>query len=83
MSRKPYRPVPSFVRERLTIAAMCGEQLTLHWRDEFEPVAHLARLHPREVLTRDAMDYLVADTDQGQRVAIRLDLIENLPTPVK
>ncbi|QKT03403.1 hypothetical protein HUS23_06095 [Ectothiorhodospiraceae bacterium 2226] len=83
MARTPYRPVPNFVRERFTIAILCDERLQLHWRDEEGAMAHVAALHPRELVSRDGMDYLAAETAEGECVEIRLDLIENLPTPVK
>ncbi|OBS08159.1 hypothetical protein [Acidihalobacter prosperus] len=82
---KPPQPVPGHVRERLEIAALTGEVLNLHWADESSDAAFLGRIRPLEVLPDDAggPGYLRALDEQGETLRIRLDLIRNLPTPVK
>lgn len=80
---QPYQPVPSHVRERLTIAALCGEQLDLYWQDEQSMDAFVGRVHADGVVEEDGMEYLVGRNERGETVRIRLDLIRNMPTPVK
>lgn len=80
---KPYIPVPSHVVERLEIAILTGERLDLHWADEESNRAFVARVLPQEVLERDGRGYLRAVSAEGEEVLMRLDLIRNLPTPVK
>lgn len=80
---KPYRPVPAFYHERFTIAILTGESMPLHWQDEVSDDAYVARIFPRELVEEDGRDYLLGATDEGEPVRIRLDLIENMPAPVK
>ncbi|AOV18118.1 hypothetical protein BJI67_14540 [Acidihalobacter aeolianus] len=81
---KPSQPVPGHVRERLEIAVLTGEILSLNWADEASDAAYLGRVRPLEVIADDdGPGYLRALDDSGVEVRIRLDLIRNLPTPVK
>ena len=80
---KPYQPVPAFYRERLTIAIMCDESMDLHWRDEHSNTAYVAKVWPEELVEQAGMDYLRVRNEAGETLTIRLDLIENMPTPVK
>ena len=80
---KPYQPVPPHVRERLEISVLTGERLDLQWADETSDRAFLARVEPRAVIEENGALYLLGQTAQGEDVRIRLDLIRNLPTPVK
>jgi len=80
---KPYTPVPKHARERLEIAILCGEQMQLQWADEANSRAYLARVTPLGIEEQAEQSYLTAATDEGEQVRIRLDLIRNLPTPMK
>lgn len=80
---KPYTPVPHFYHERFTIAIMTGESVPLHWRDEAGDDAYVARVFPREIVEEEGMDYLLGADEAGEPVKIRMDLIENMPAPVK
>lgn len=80
---KPYQQVAPQVRERLEIAVLTGERLDLQWADEASERAYMGRVQAREVLDEDNGSYLVALDDSGASVRIRIDLIRNLPTPVK
>lgn len=80
---RPYTPVPSFYRERFTIAALCGERIALHWRDADGELCWFASVAPREVLEEDGIEWLLAESDAGEMLRIRMDLIENMPRPVK
>lgn len=80
---KPYQPVPPHVHERLQIAILTGERLQLNWADEHSSRAYMGAVEPRDLVERDGHDYLLAVDDNRSEVLIRLDLIRNLPTPVK
>ncbi len=80
---KPYKPVPGFYHERFTIAIMCNENMTLQWEDPEQDMVYQALVYPRAIEEREGMDYLDAMTADGERVVIRLDLIRNMPAPVK
>lgn len=62
---------------------MCGETMKLHWSGEDGGMAYYGEVRLCELVERDGKDYLVAETLDGEVVYIRLDLIRNLPTPVK
>lgn len=80
---KPYTAVPRFYHERFTIAIMTGESVPLHWRDASGRNAYVAKVFPAEIVEEDGMEYLLGTDDDGHPVRIRLDLIENMPSPVK
>ncbi len=80
---KPYREVPRFYHERFTIAIMTGEAVPLHWQAEQGSQAFFAQVFPREILEENGMDYLLGVDGEGAPVKIRMDLIENMPAPVK
>lgn len=74
--------LPGPVFERLQIAILTGETLQLHWAEPLSRQAWWGRVTPHEV--RAAAGYHWLDGDcEGQPVQIRVDLIRNLPTPVK
>ncbi|MEJ2654756.1 MAG: hypothetical protein P8Z69_05515 [Acidihalobacter sp.] len=81
---KPYQQVAPHVRERLEIAVLTGERLSLQWADEDSDRAYMGRIQPREVVENgDGRTYLDAIDEDGAKIRIRVDLIRNLPTPVK
>ncbi|MEJ2480573.1 MAG: hypothetical protein P8Y78_10445 [Acidihalobacter sp.] len=81
---KPYRQLAPHVRERLEIAVLTGERLSLQWADEESDRAYMGRVQAREVVEEDnGCTYLDAIGEDGTPVRIRVDLIRNMPTPVK
>ena len=67
MSAPPYAPIPCAQHERLEFAA-----LTKQWLDvKVDGVAQ--RLLPLDVATRDGAEWLVAQTERGERATLRLD----------
>lgn len=80
---KPYVPVEPHVIERIEIAILTTERLDLHWADENTQQAYMSRVDPLEVIDVEGRHYLRARNDEGAEIRIRLDLIRNLPTPVK
>lgn len=80
---KPYTPMPSFYRERFTIAIFCGETLDLHWQDELSDAAYRHTVAPYEIFEREGREYLKARLGDGEFIEIRFDLIQNMPRPTK
>lgn len=81
---KPYQQVAPHLRERLEIAVLTGERLSLQWADEDSDRAYVGRVQAREVVEQDdGRTYLEAVDEHGGPVRIRVDLIRNMPTPVK
>lgn len=62
---------------------MCGETMKLHWLNETDGMAYYGEVRLCELIQEDGKDYLLAETPEDETVRIRLDLIRNLPLPVK
>lgn len=75
--------MPSFYRERFTIAIFCGETLDLHWQDEHTDTAFRHPVAPQAIIEHDGREYLQARLQDGEAVEIRFDLIQNMPRPTK
>ncbi|TCV84683.1 hypothetical protein [Sulfurirhabdus autotrophica] len=80
---QPYIPVPHFIHERFTIAIMCNESMNLHWQDEQSGMSYMGNVFPQDLLEEKGADYVLVKNQDGKMVKIRLDLIRNMPTPVK
>lgn len=63
----PYRPIPCIQHERLEYAA-----LTKQWLDA-KVDGEARRLLPLDVFTRDGAEWLLAETDDGDQLTLRLD----------
>ncbi|WP_019623980.1 hypothetical protein [Thioalkalivibrio thiocyanoxidans] len=74
--------LPKHVIERLEIAILTGETLQLNWAEPDSSQAWWGKVTPREVREADGYHWLDGECE-GRDVRIRLDLIRNLPTPVK
>lgn len=83
MPIEAYQRPLGFIFERLTIAILCNESLELHWQDEQSELSYLTRVFPHEIIAEDGADYLVASAGDAGEYKIRIDLIRNLPRPVK
>ena len=75
-------PIPRHVRERLEIAILTGETLQLNWAEPDSARAWMGRVTPQALREGDGHQWLDGECE-GRPVQIRLDLIRNLPTPVK
>ncbi len=67
MSESPYAPIPCIQHERLEFAV-----LTKQWLDVKVDGA-MQRLLPLDVATRDGAEWLLAQTEAGDRLTLRLD----------
>lgn len=78
-----YKRPPSSIFERMTIAILCSETLDLHWQDEKSQLSYLSRVFPYEIVAENGADYLAVRDNEGTEHRIRMDLIFNIPRPVK
>jgi Rho-binding antiterminator len=62
-----YRPIACAEHERLEFAA-----LTRQWLD-VKVDGEACRLLPRDVYTRDGAEWLLAETESGEQLTLRLD----------
>ena len=70
MSELPYAPIPCAQHERLEFAA-----LTKQWLDvKVDGVAQ--RLLPLDVTTSDGAEWLLAQTESGEQLTLRLDCLQ-------
>jgi Rho-binding antiterminator len=67
VSESPYAPIPCIQHERLEFAA-----LTKQWLDVKVDGA-MQRLLPLDVATRDGAEWLLAQTEGGGQLTLRLD----------
>ncbi len=74
--------IPRHVSERLEIAILTGETLQLNWAEPDSSQAWWGTVTPRELRETEGHHWLGGECE-GRPVQIRLDLIRNLPTPVK
>ena len=80
---KSYTKVPGFYHERFTIAIMCNESMNLHWQDEHTDMSYMGQVYPQELIEENGADYVIVKNNQNELVRIRLDLICNMPSPMK
>lgn len=69
-----YRPVDCACYDRLELAILRGRALRLAWLDP-AGVAHVARVIPLDLLTRDGEEFLVFGDGTSGRHRVRLDRI--------
>lgn len=80
---KPLRPVAKALLERLEIAIVCGETLPLRWADAYVLRQYAAKVQPLVLEREPRPRLLVRDLADGQEYWLRVDLIEDFPTPDK
>ena len=57
--------------------------MNIHWQDEITDMHYITDLLPLDTVSENNAEYLIARNEQGETLKIRLDLIQNFPTPVK
>jgi Rho-binding antiterminator len=66
-----YRPIACSDHERLEFAALTRQWLDINIKAGDRPGRQ--RLLPVDVYTRDGAEWLVAETESGERLTLRLD----------
>lgn len=74
MSGTGYQPIPCVQHERLEYAVLTRKWLLLNVTAGEH--AGRQRLLPCDVYTRDGAEWLVAETESGERLRLRLDWLE-------
>lgn len=69
-----YRPIACEIYAELELAILRRKRLRLAWRD-CDGTHHVARLRPKDLMTRRHEEYLLCEDGGGNRVEIRLDRI--------
>ena len=70
----PYLPVPCELHSQYELAIMQRQTLKLVWRDGQQ--THISTVAPLDLQTRQGQEFLIAKDQQGQRLQIRLDYIQ-------
>ena len=70
-----YQPIPCIQHDRLELAALKRQWLELNVTAG-ECVGR-QRLLPRDVYTRDGAEWLLAETESGETVTLRLDWFDH------
>ncbi|HET8701769.1 MAG TPA: transcriptional antiterminator, Rof [Nitrococcus sp.] len=69
-----YHPIACATYAELELAILRRKALRIGWRD-CDHTRHLAMLRPRNLITRDHAEYLIAEDRGGSELEIRLDRI--------
>lgn len=72
-----YRSIACADHERLEFAALTRQWLDVNVKEGDRPGCQ--RLLPLDVYTRDGAEWLVAETESGERVTLRLDWLAVRP----
>ncbi|MBN2680039.1 hypothetical protein HHS34_003760 [Acidithiobacillus montserratensis] len=80
----PIASTPRQIAERLQIAILTAEHMRLHWEDESTGTHYMEVVMPLEWQESPEGDYLLCKVlAENLEVRVRVDLVQNLPTPVK
>jgi len=74
-----YKSIPCAVYDTYEIAIMHGELLQLVWKGESNQ-HNISVLKPLDLQTHDGAEFLVARTDEGEILYLRLDHIHSCKT---
>jgi Rho-binding antiterminator len=78
-----YQPISCANYDHFEIAILHGQCLRITWHDE-EGLVHVEILRTRDLQTRNGAEFLLADSQTGQHIELRLDKIvqaQTLGTP--
>jgi transcriptional antiterminator Rof (Rho-off) len=76
MTDSPYHPIACGLHETYQLAAIKGVEVDLTWSLE-DGSERQCRVKVEDVFTRSQAEYLKANTQAGERLEIRLDLIRS------
>lgn len=68
----PYIPIACALHDEYEIAIMHKKKLNILWSDDGP---HTAEVLPKDILVKDKQEFLVAETQDGKDLCIRLDKI--------
>ncbi len=71
-----YKPISCAMYDTYEIAIMHGNSLRLVWKDESNQ-HNISILKPLDLQTREGAEFLIASTDDGETLQLRLDYIES------
>lgn len=69
-----YTPIDCTTYSEYELAIIRGWALRVAW-EEADGVSHIELLKPRDLQTREHVEYLIAERESGERIEIRLDRI--------
>ena len=69
-----YEPIACSLHDEYEIAIMQNRCLNIKWLDDNAEI-HTAEVRPRDILVKNREEYLLADSEDGQQLYIRLDKI--------
>jgi len=69
-----YQPISCANYDHFEIAILHGQCMRVTWHDE-EALVHVEILRPRDLQTRNGEEFLLAETQAGRHIELRLDKI--------
>ena len=74
-----YKPISCATYDTYEIAIMHGELLQLVWKDESNQ-HNIKVVKPLDLQTREGAEFLIASTEDGTKLLLRLDNIQSCKT---
>ncbi len=74
-----YKPISCAAYDTYEIAIMHGEHLQLVWLDESQRHT-ISVVKPIDLKTKQGAEFLIATTDEGETLQLRLDHIQSCKT---
>ena len=69
-----YTPIDCGVYSEYEVAILHRRPMRVHWQDD-EGADHIDNVTPRDLVTEDKREYLIADKAEGGELKVRLDRI--------
>ena len=76
-----YKPIPCAMYDTYEIAIMHGELLQLVWKDKLNQ-HNISVLKPLDLQTQAGVEFLIAKTNEGKTLHLRLDHIQSCKTVI-
>ena len=73
---EPYQPIACALHDEYEIAIMRKQYLIIKWTDEHG--FHTGEVLPEDILVKNREEFLLAKTNKGESLCIRLDKIHLL-----
>ena len=69
-----YIPIACSLHDEYEVAIMREKKIELHWRDD-DGGRHIEKVLPGDILVKNGQEFLIAYTDDGDKLCLRLDRI--------
>ncbi len=71
---EPYLPISCSLHDEYEIAIIHKKHINIEWSDE-SGVQYSGKILPKDILVKNKQEFLIANTEDGNELFIRLDRI--------